>query len=157
MRHGDAAVRADGAVDDDLAALGKVGRLVPHRQQRQERRDAEGLVEGRRVDVSEPVGTRARGSWSGLRDGARDTRVGDEEVDVGLCTIFFQGQCVCRQVSVSDRQLEIDYIPVAPPVTTATTPSTLKRSAAAMDVAVDRDMLLPRKCDSLMLPSGRTI
>lgn len=92
MRHGDAAVRADGAGDDDLAALSHVGPLVAGHQQRQERRDAE--VDGADVDAKcliKGLGTdapelllvlRERGGGRGLRNGARDAGVGDEEVDV---------------------------------------------------------------------------
>lgn len=92
MRHGNAAVRPDGAGDDDLAALGQVALLVARGQQRQEGRDTEvdgadinteGLVEGLRADVPELllVFREWRGS-RGLDDGARDAGIGNQEVDV---------------------------------------------------------------------------
>ena len=115
VRHGDAAVGADGAGDDHLAALGHAGPVVARRQQRQEGRDAEvhgadvdaeGLVERRRVDVPELLLVlRERGGGRRLRDGARDARVGDQEVDVprllgDLRDYAFQvrlGACVALQ------------------------------------------------------------
>lgn len=91
MRHGDAAIRAKGAGYDDLAGLVDVGPLVSSIQQRQEFRDAEVhdadvdaeyLVEGRRVNVPELLLVLEQGvRGGGLRDGAREACVGDEEVD----------------------------------------------------------------------------
>lgn len=92
MRHGDTAVRPDGAGDDDLAALDHVALLVARGQQRQKGRDAEvdgadinteGLVEGLRADIPEVLLVfRERSGCRGSCDGACDACVGDQEVDV---------------------------------------------------------------------------
>lgn len=91
MRHGDAAVRADRAGDDRLAALSYIALLVSRSQEWQEgcnaevhgtNIDTEGLVERRRVNVPQRLLIIYEGcGGGGLSDWACDACIRDEEVD----------------------------------------------------------------------------